>query len=295
MNFLGFEIKKKQLIIGGVIIAILFGANKISAIKKQKEVDERRAALEAAKAENVAPVDPNAGLSREEVRQKGYIELWGEPPEGFRWNNKGELVAISSDNLTSDDVIWSYLRALSILDFSTAQKYSSMSVVNSTYESYFSSSKVGNSSYYMQFLRKVFKLALTSIEIEEVGNSAVFADGTTIVTAKLKVLDLSNKDFWEKDRDKIFKELESLYGEEEDSAKAEQYIYDYVYNAYENGEAGKRDVVLEFKLDKVNLGGWLISDDTDLNSVLSYEDGNQVSRYIFDEYSDYIKEKRHSD
>lgn len=292
MTIFGFNIGKKQLIIGGVVIALIFGANKVSDIKRQKEIEERRLENEAKKNKEAENVDPNAGLSREEIKQKGYIEAWGEPPEGFRWNNKGELVAVSSDDLTAEDVLWSYLRALSILDFSTAQKYSSVSLVKSTYENYFSDSKLGSSSYYMQFLRKAFKLALTSLEVESVGDAAVFADGTSIVTAKIKVLDLTDKDFWQVDRDEIFDHLSTLYTDETDSTKAEQFVYDYIYSAYEDGKVGKRELTLEFKLDKINLGGWLISDDTDLNSALRYEDGTQVAEYIFDEFTEWSRDQR---
>lgn len=286
---MGFKIGKKHLIIIGAIILVIIIASTLSSNAKKKEIAERR---EAAKAENNANlvVDENAGLSESEIEQKAYIELWGQPQEGFRWNDNGELVAISSDNLTNEDVIWNYLRALSILDFSTVQKYSNHSLVEATYSGYFSDTNLGSASYFSQFLRKEYKYALTSIEVDSVGNTAVFADGTSIVTVKLKVLDLTNKDFWLEDKDMLFDKLKSLYVTEKDTTKAQQCVYDYIYSAYEDGKVGKRNITVEIKLDKVSLGGWLVSDDTDLSSALKYEDGVNVASYILDEYNKWFDE-----
>ena len=59
---------------------------------------------------------------------------------------------------------------------------------------------------------------------------------------------------------------------------------------YQDGKVGKRDVSVEIKLDKVNLGGWLISDDTDLDMILRYDKGVNVADYIIECYNDWYKE-----
>lgn len=287
MNIMGFKIGKKHLIIIGAIVLVFIIISTISSKSKKKEIAERQAAADAANQNVQQNVDVNAGLSDAEVEQNAFIKVWGNPPDGFRWKDDGTLTAVSSDNLTNEDVIWNYLRGLSILDFSTVQKYSSHSLVESTYSGYFSDSNLGSSSYYAQFLRKEYKYALTSIEVDSVGNTAVFADGTSIVTVKLKMLDLTDKDFWQADKDAIFNKLKSVYTSEKDTAKAQQYVYDYIYSAYEDGKVGKRDITIELKLDKVSLGGWLVSDDTDLNSALKYEEGVNVASYILEQYSDW--------
>lgn len=290
MTILGFKLGKKHIIIAGVILFLIVIVSGVSKRKEQAEMEARRqAVLAQQQAQQNTPV-PTETLSKAELQQQSYIAEWGTPPDGFRWNNKGELVAVSSESLTSEEVLWNYLRALSILDFSTVEKYSYLSMVDSTYLSYFSNSSVGNASYYKQFIRKAYKYALTTIEIESVGNTAVFSDGTCVATVKLKVLDLTNKDFWREDEAKIFETLRGYYEVEDDSAKAEQYIYDYIYNAYENGLVPKRDVTIEVKLDKVKLGGWLISDDTDLDMILRYDKGVNVATYITECYSDWYKE-----
>lgn len=286
MTVLGFKLGKKHIIIIGVLVLVIVIFSSVSKKNKQAELEKRRQeAIAQQQAQQQGTVDNFSGLSQAEVEQLGFIKVWGEPPSGFRWNSKKELIPISSDDLTSEDVLWNYLRALSILDFSTVQKYSVFSLVLSTYESYFDDSNLGSSSYYAQFIRKAYKFALTSIEVESVGNSAVFADGTIVTTVKLKVLDLTNKDFWLEDKEKLFNEIKNIYLVEDDSAKAQNVVYDYIYNAYESGKVGKRDLTIEIKLDKVSLGGWLIADDTDLNSALKYEDGVNVAQYILNEYA----------
>lgn len=290
MNIMGFKIGKKHLIIIGAIVLVFIIISTISSNSKKKEIAERQAAADAANQNVQQNADVNAGLSDAEIEQNAFIKVWGNPPDGFRWKDDGTLTAVSSDNLTNEDVIWNYLRGLSILDFSTVQKYSSHSLVESTYSGYFSDSNLGSSSYYAQFLRKEYKYALTSIEVDSVGNTAVFADGTSIVTVKLKMLDLTDKDFWQADKDAIFNKLKSVYTSEKDTAKAQQYVYDYIYSAYEDGKVGKRDITIELKLDKVSLGGWLVSDDTDLNSALKYEEGVNVASYILEQYSEWYSD-----
>lgn len=289
MNIMGFKIGKKHFIIIGAIVLVFVIIINASSCSKKKEIAERQSLADAANqsVQQNMNVNPDAGLSNSEIEQNAFIKAWGDPPDGFRWKDDGTLTAVSSDKLTSEDVIWSYLMGLSKLDFSTVQKYSSHSLVESTYSGYFSDSNLGSSSYYSQFLRKEYKYALTSIEVESVGNTAVFADGTSIVTVKLKILDLTDKDFWQVDKDEIFNKLKSVYTSEKDTAKAQQYVYDYIYSAYEDNKVGKRDITIELKLDKVSLGGWLVSDDTDLNSALKYEDGINVASYILEQYSEW--------
>ena len=293
MNILGFKLGKKHIIILVVIIAILIIYSMVSKQRKLAEIEERnRLAQEEMERQEQLNTDTTGTetLSMAELQQQSFIEEWGLPPEGFRWNNRGELVAVSSESMTSEEVLWAYLRALSILDFSTVEKYSYESVVADTYSSYFSESSIGNASYYKQFIRKAYKFALTSIEIDDVGNMAIFADGTSVATVKLKVLDLTDKEFWIKDKGVLFNKLRSYYETEGDSAKAEQYVYDYIYDAYEKGIIGKRDITVEIKLDKVNLGGWLVSDDTDLDMALRYDKGVNVADYIISCYDEWYRD-----
>ena len=295
MTIFGFKIGKKHIIIAGVVILLVIVVNTYSNNKKQKELEERRAEIqrqkELEKQQNQQNNANTQALSKAEIQQQEFVKEWGTPPEGFRWDKRGNLVATSSEDLTSEEVLYSYLKALAILDFSTVEKYSYTSMIDSTYLSYFKESGLGRTSYYNQFLRKEYKYALTTLEIDSVGDTAVFSNGTSIATVNLKVLDLTDKDFWQKDKEDIFTTLRSFYETEDDSAKAEQYIYDYIYQAYQDGTVGKRDVSVELKLDKVNLGGWLISDDTDLDMILRYDKGVNVADYIIECYNEWYKVK----
>lgn len=291
MNIMGFKLGKKHFILIGVVLLIIIILSTASKSKEQAELESRRQQVMAeqeAEQDDDYQVEYDEGLSESEIEQQAYIDLWGQPPSGFRWNDDGELIPVSSDELTSDDVLWNYLRALSILDFSTVQKYSISSLVLSTYSGYFDDNSLGSTSYYSQFIRKAYKFALTSIEVESIGNSAIFANGTTVTTVKLKVLDLTDKDFWLEDKEELFNKIKDLYLVEMDSTKAQNYVYDYIYDAYEKGKVGKRELTVEIKLDKVSLGGWLVADDTDLNSALKYEDGVNVAQYILEEYSSWF-------
>jgi hypothetical protein len=178
-----------------------------------------------------------------------------------------------------------YVRALSILDFATAEKYASNSTVKSTYQSYYSDTSNIITNYYANFLRKQYKQSLTTLEVEDIGDVAVFGDGTYYVTLNIACLDLTDKDFWLDDKDSLFQTLRVYKETESDSTKVNQYVYDYIYDRYLDGTIGKRDVTVELVVSKLNGGGWLISGDGELNAALEYENGVDVANYILDEFS----------
>lgn len=284
----GFNLGKKTIIIGGVVIAVLAVIGGISSInsnaEKQKRVEEaeQRIAEAEQQTQEVESYDYEAEL------QKSLVEKYGEPPEGFQWTITGELEALSSDDMSSEDVIHTYIRSISILDFATAQKYSKNSKVYDTYMSYYDEVSNAVTDYYNQFLRKQYTFALESIENLGIESTATTADGTMIVSVKLNVLDLTDKDFWRDDMQEIYRQMR-IYGDtESDDTKKEQYLYDYVYSKYEDGTIGKREVVCDFKITKENGGGWLISDDGELNAYLCYDQGMDVAQYILSEYNDWL-------
>lgn len=288
MKIAGKEIDIKIVIGVAVLGALLVGYSTVSDTQQQSEIEKRREELSLNEEESPV-VSAYDSLSESDRLQYDLEEIYGAPMEGFRWTNEGELVALSDETMSAEDVMWSYLRGMSLLDFSAIAKYSQISLVKSTYEHYYSDTSLGNTSSYSQFLRKCYDLTLKSLEIESVTTGAMFADGTTTMTVELKVLDLTDKDFWQKDYTRIMEDMSTLYTVEGDSEKANQYIYEYIYDEYKNGTVGKKDYTLNFKLVKLNQGGWLIADDTDLNSVLNYEKGVNVAEYIFEAYDDYSK------
>ena len=109
------------------------------------------------------------------------------------------------------------------------------------------------------------------------------------------MLDLTQKDFWLKDKDTIYKNLMVYSSDQSDSTKADMYLYDYINSYYEGKDALRRDVTFDITLQKYpDLDtGWLVSVDTDVDSACRYADGKLVVSYINEEFGkegvDYLK------
>lgn len=287
MTIGGFKITKKHfMVIGGIVLVI--GVFSLSNhLKEQQKADEAK--KKAQEAAEEYQKNHNQGTEFEydydSALQANLKKKYGEPPEGFRWTVTGELEAIGSDTMTAEDVLYTYLRSLSMLDFYTAQEYSEESNVVSTYQDYYEN--YGIEDYYDDFLRKQYKYALTTLEILQIGDTAVFADGTENVTVKLNMIDLTNKDFWLKDKNELFDKLYEYNVYQDDETKAEQYLYDYIYKVYEAGSLPKKEKDVEIVLGKSSGGGWLVTNDKELDAALGYDWGTDIAKFILDEYQDY--------
>lgn len=285
-----FYVKKKTIFIIGILVVVCLLYSAYSSNKKEKEYQARYAEAQRRLSQGNSIVEDEEILSYSERLQKALREQYGEPPEGFEWGYNGELIALSSEDLTYEDVCYTYIRALSILDFATAQRVASKSNIIDTYNNYYSEITQGITDYYSSFLRKQFKTALETIEINGIEDTAIFADGSAVVTVSINSLDLTDKDFWQDDKQELF-EMMRFYDETEtDSIKKEQYIYDYIYNAYLDGKVGKKTTIVDFVISKSNASGWLISDDAELEATLTYEKGVDVANYIFQLYSDWYRD-----
>lgn len=291
MKIAGFEIGKKKLVIIGGIVGVIAIVSVVSSSKQRAEDEERiKSEQERLEAVNNADSVNNTVLSYEDQMQQSLVEQYGEPPDGFKWDVMGNLVALSSDDMSAEDVVHTFLRAVSILDFATAQRYSSSSKIYDTYTGYFDEISTAITDYYDQFLRKQYTFALKSIENNGVEGVATLADGTQVISVKLSVLDLTDKDFWREDTDELYNQMRVFAETEEDDTKKEQYLYEYIYNAYETGVIGKRDVIIDFKIAKQNGGGWLLADDNELNAYLMYENGTDIVSYIENSYDTWYRE-----
>ena len=156
MRIFNFEVSTKQLIIGGVIIAVIIGGSKYSSYKKAKEIAERNAKYEQ-EANNQPEATPYVYDYHAEL-QKSLEEEYGKPKDGFEWSITGDLVALGDEKMTPEDIVWTYVRSLSVLDFSTAQQYSSKSVTTDRYKEYYSEITSELTDYYRDFLRKQYNL-----------------------------------------------------------------------------------------------------------------------------------------
>ena len=291
MKIAGFQVSKQFIAIVVLIVGIAIAFALSSHFRSQKELEERKAAEQQRLDEAKEAAAAAQNYNYETELQKTLVEKFGEAPEGFKWDVMGNLVAIGTDTMTAEDIVYTFVRSLSILDFSTAQKYSEDSSVVEAYQDYYGIVTKDLTDYYDNFLRKQYKTALTAIEIKEVKDTAVFADGTETVTLNVNVLDLTDKDFWQKDKGEIFKTLRVYDETEDDSAKRDQFIYSYILKAYENGLVGKRNIDIELVLSKDNGGGWLVTNDEELNATLSYEWGVDVASYINSSYQEWILQK----
>lgn len=287
MTIAGFKITKNHIItlaiVAGVIGLIGF---KNSLERKASEEDAKQKAKEAAEEyQRTHQQGTEFSYDYDAVLQKNLVKKYGDPPEGFKWSVTGDLVAVGSDTMNAEDVLYTYLRSLSMLDFYTAQEYSEDSNVVSTYQDYYAN--YGIEDYYDDFLRKQYKYALTTLEILQIGDTAVFADGTENVTVKLNMIDLTDKDFWLKDKDTLFDTLFNYKVYQDDDTKADQYLYDYIYKLYEQGSLPKKEVDVEIVLGKSAGGGWLVTNDKELDAALGYDWGTDIAKFIQDEYQQY--------
>lgn len=269
--------KKWRLIVVLVVVGFIILSVVATNRTKRLEAENKKAVT----------VEVKDSLTEEEKHQEIYRQEWGNPPEGFQWKPDGSLEPLGASELGYEDVAFVYIKALSGLDFSTAQKLSKGSKVIARYESYFK--ETTTKSYYGQFLRQVYTQALLSMESLKVENSAIFADGKRVVTFKVKLLDLTDKEFWGKDKDTIYKTMRSYNIGEQDNTKAKQYLYNYVIGEYTRGAVPKREVTVELVLNQVG-DSWLIVDDTALYMACSYENGVNVVEHINHSYTEWLRE-----
>ena len=291
MLIAGFKITKKHCIALLGVSSVIGMIALSNHLNKQKEEEEaKRKAEEAAEEyrKNHAQ-SQDFEYDYEAALQQNLREKYGNPPEGFKWSVTGDLVAIGSETMTAEDVLYTFLRSLSMLDFYTAQEYSEGSNVVSSYKDYYNN--YGIEDYYDDFLRKQYKYALTTLEILQIGDTAVFADGTENVTVKLNMIDLTNKDFWLKDKETLFDNLYNYNVYQDDDTKADQYLYDYIYKLYEEGSLPKKEVDVEIVLGKNSGGGWLVTNDKELDAALGYDWGTDIAKFIQQEYQSYELER----
>lgn len=286
----GFTFGKTQIIIFLAIIGIIVISSLVSKHNADKEAakraEEAQAKVEAALAQS--STGDNTNLSIHDQIQQQLAQQFGDAPEGFEWGYTGELVPLGNDDeATCEDVVYMYIRALSILDFSTAERYSIDSAVIKDYQNYYGIVSNSITNYYDNFLRKQFKASLTSLEVESIKDTAVFSDGTEYVTLVVNALDLQDKDFWRGIEKDLWEQLRVYKETEEDDTKMEQYVYNYILDCYEDGSIGKREYTIELVVSKGNGSGWLVSGDKELDAILTYENGIDVANYIIDAFEEW--------
>jgi peptide methionine sulfoxide reductase MsrA len=234
------------------------------------------------------PKRPTSSMSEDSIlmkKQEDLVKRYGELPEGYLWDLDGTLLSQGDKSLSAEEVVYSYITGIRTLDFSIAQKYSRNSRVVKTYSGYFNS-KNPNTDYSDAFFRNMYKQALLSLEVVGIESNSVFADNRQVFTVTVEMLDLTDKTFWEKDKDFIYQSLRVYTNE--DTTKADLFLYDYILEYYKSEGASKRRVSFDITLEKyADLDtGWLVSIDTDIDNACKYSDGTPVIRYIEERYNE---------
>ena len=267
-----------------MLVLIIFIRGGISARNEKLKQEEADALTQQLLEE------ANQGVTDEEdsllmQMQPELIESFGKVPDGFIWESDGTLLSLGDKSMSAEEVVYSYFRGLASLDISTVERYSRDSKVVESYSTYFDS-KNKNTDYMDQFLRNMYKECLLSLQIEGIDSNAVFAANKQVFTVKAKMLDLTNKDFWKKDEMEIYKNLYLYDQDESDTTKSDMYLYSYILDYYESGEALLRDVTFDITVEKYpDLdSGWLVSIDNDVDDACSYKDGKLVVSYIKELY-----------
>lgn len=285
---------KMYVILGSVVlfIILLIVANVDTARKEKAAQESSQAQQQAVVPDTNTDIgsselyQPQEQLSEAELLQQALIEVFGEPPVGFRWGESGDLVPISDESLTSEEVAWRYLQALSNKDFATAQKYAQSGRCVDTYNSFYGTDAYATSD----LIRGIYSEALGSLEFNGCKQNGVFANGRFVFTFTANMIDLSNKTFWEENSEEVFDTLRSYLVYENDSLKAENYVNELILQYYQSGEAETKEVKFDIVIDKVRLGGYLVSDDSSLDSICRYMNGTSVYQYIMEKYAEWISD-----
>lgn len=267
------------------LVVLLMG---VRACNHSKKASEAKSSDEQVETTNKS--SKKEALTPFEEEQKRLIRKYGEAGEGYYWSDEGTRMALGDENLSETEVIRTFLRSLSTLDFATAQKYAYKDQVLKTLNGYFNSE--AEFTYSESFKKSMYQQFLLSLEIEGIESQATFADDKTNVTVKLKALDLSNKDFWKSDREDLLKGIYSYRKTEADSTKARNFLYEYVSNYWKSEGAKKKSITVNLTLTKrTSTGGWLVSNDMELDNYAKYSEGETVINNILKEYDEEISRR----
>ena len=289
--------KKGCIIFGSVLLVLIILVVGIRSYNKKRKANLPQEPTQVQTQPQTTPTkeEPTyVNQSYQELvkNQDKYKARFGELPEGFLWDRSGNIISQGDKSMTVEDTVFAYLNGLQTLDMLTVQRYSNNSKVVSAYQAYFTSRDSRNTDISTNFNRNVYREALMSIQTSSIETSSSFADSTVVVTVNAKMLDLSDKDFWEQDELSIFKNL-FVYSLENDQAKYETFLYNYILGYYRSGQAKLRDVQFTLSLKKYPSydSGWLVYIDGDVYTACTYKEGNLISKYIIQQYREWGKDK----
>lgn len=265
-----------------VVFALIFIVSGVIRTRNQQKTEVQSTTVSSQNEDKTGSSNSEDSILMRQ--QSELIAKYGNLPEGYLWDLDGTLLSQGDKSMSAEEVLYAYINGLKSLDFSMAQKYSRNSRVVETYSGYFDSMN-SNTDYSDAFYRNMYKQALLSMQVLGIESNSIFADNKQVFTVRIQMLDLTDKTFWVKDKYYIYQSLR-VYSEE-DSTKADLFLYDYILNYYKSEEAATREVTFDITLEKyIDLDtGWLVSIDTDIDNACKYSDGTPVIRYIKEMYN----------
>ena len=277
--------KVKKILIGvGVVILILVVCRACGGSEPEQTTDTSTLSEDVAVQEELTPEQEKA---QDDLAEQERLSVrYGKSPEGFKWDDDGNLVALGDASMTAEEVAYAYMKAVAVLDFDTAGRYSRSSNVVTTYMGYYD-----DADYTMGFKRKMYKEVLKSVIVDKISDKAVFSDSSSIFTFDIEAIDLANKDFWKPDADTIYNNLFTYYRDEADVTKGKQYIYDYILGWYSSEKAPKKKLQVEVTVSKIETGAWVVTKDDDLDKYCQYAEGELVNGYIYECYTNWLESK----
>lgn len=275
------------------IIVVAFGVVQAVATSQQNAKKQAKINEEAAAA---IKQDSKVKLGTYDTEQLELRKKYGRPKKGFAWDADGNPVGRGDMKMTPEDVAYAYMQAASKLDFQQVEKYTSHSSLTKYMNRYYS----GKDSEFTSaddFRSGVFQDALKSVQNLGVMGSVKYASNKTIITFKVKSIDLSYKDFWRVDKDKIFSDLYNTKSKENDRTKNNLYLYKYIMNYYDDGKPAMTTSRVALTLEKTQASGWLVTNDTALSALAQFPDNdpnNGPLGLIQSEFETYYDDKENT-
>lgn len=286
------------------IVAILVivgsvGANSGPSEEELAQQAELQAAADRANNSNKPSDEPegiNGGTNSDlALLQKNLEKRYGKAPSGFVWNDDGTLLSLGIKGMESDDAVYTFLRSISTLDMGTAEQMSRKSQVVKSYGEYYD--KLNNrekGDYSSVYEKAAYRAAMQSLQVEGLKDTSVFAEDRRVYTVDARIVDLTDKDFWVKDKETIFNNIWKYREDHNDKVKAEQYLTEYLTRHYESGNAAMQDVTFGLTVQRyTDLNtGWLVSIDQELDDRIRYSQGVSTYDFIMEEYRKWADEKK---
>lgn len=265
--------KNKIIALGGLVVILLVIAGAVFGDSPSADVSEDKNEDGSPKVE-VSEFDKET----EKLRTK-----CGEPPAGFRWGDGCTQIAVGKEGMSDEDVLFTYLRALSLLDLETAEKYSYKTDVIKQYSKLYDVEK--DYSFLNEFKRAMYTETLGSMQLQGISKRTPFADKRRVIHMKVNMYDMQDRDFWLKDKDKIFDALSKYKVSESDTGKAKEYLFQYTKDYFASGKAKRKVIEIPITVEQTTDGTWLVVDDSTLNAICDSGDSETIVNYILERYS----------